>query len=100
MRLAEFSHESKRAFPRCKLHGTNIVNEFPDGCPFSAENTFHALGAIQDRGWALLGSRNSELQSQGLHILNIFDTCQVCMGEIRTHLVVQRLRRRAAERAA
>lgn len=99
MSVAEFPSESKPAFPRCQLHGTSIVHEFPDGCPFSAENPLHALGAIQDRGWALLGSNHTELKSHGLHILDIFDTCRSCMRAIRTHPVVKRLRRRAADRA-
>ena len=100
MNIAEFVPESKPSFPRCQLHNVSIVHRFPDGCPFSAENPMQALGAIQDRGWSLLGSYHSERRCTGLQVLTVLDTCQSCMNANRTHPVVQRLRRRAGERAA
>ncbi len=77
----------------CKLHGINLVEDFPSRCPFSTPNPLTTLGQLQDAAWRVLGRANDDPElPDALAVLDAKDVCMGCLDRILTHSTVRRLR--------
>lgn len=91
-----YTRSSARSpFPRCELHGINIVDRFPRRCPFGTPNPTATLARLQDIGWAAIGrGQDHEDFSEGLELLDRVDVCLACLDRLLTNRTVRRLRAR------
>lgn len=90
----------KEQFPRCNLHGLNLVHALPPRCPLAEWDRMGALERLQARGWHLIAPGLDEDTTAGLASLEEFETCFRCTA-LKSPWV-RRLRAealRAAERA-
>ncbi len=63
-------------FPRCKLHGTRIVDDLPAGCPLQSDRALVLVGAIEDAAYRELGRLDGDLSGA----LALFERAEICEG--------------------
>lgn len=66
-------------FPTCKLHGTKIITEFPQGCLYREKYPSKRLLQYKDQGFSHL---SDDSWHSGLSLLVIQDCCNRCLSEI------------------
>lgn len=88
------------SFPECRLHGCQIVERFPKGCPLAAENPADVFTVWVDREWQLRGqpwSYSSIAEANREH--RAYKTCWACFEPLLKGPVVKRIRARDVGRS-
>lgn len=86
-------HDHSESFPDCQLHGCNIVDSFPEGCPFRELRVMDALGQMQSEVWRERGTV-AEGTLRSIRLSRRFETCEACVCRQLRHPDVQFLRSR------
>ena len=64
-------------FPHCRLHGTRVVTELPEGCLCGFADPVQRQTELQERGWQHLA--RDEYRA-GNTLLKVADVCGQCVG--------------------
>jgi hypothetical protein len=79
------------AFPRCPLHGTTIVGELPDGCPFATPIPIEHVHEYNVRSYRAPGDDSHK----AVVYAELTKTCGACVASMSAHPHVKYLRQKA-----